>query len=272
MRSTGLAIALALLLACSEDAGPNLKVERALDAGSSFTAYLVSYRHTGLKLHAMVAVPRMPMPANGYPVVIANHGFVPEPRKYGITADGRDSRPGDYYRSVPELYASRGFLVIMPDYRGHNTSEGFEQIEGQNRESVSLYADDVTALIALLGEIESVDEEMVFMWSHSMGGAVSMRALLATNTVKASSFWSTMNVDDLVDRLSDLAGPVLVQHATGDASTPYSSSVALAEALAAAGHPFQLHGYESAEHYFSGALREQAADRDAEFFRRAVTP
>ena len=94
-----------------------LEFERPLDGGESFSAYLVSYRHAGLKLHAMVAVPNADMPDGGWPVVIANHGYVPDPRRYGITADGIDSRPGDYYRSVPELFASRGFLVVLPD--GH---------------------------------------------------------------------------------------------------------------------------------------------------------
>jgi len=254
------------MLACAEDAAPNLKVERALDAGSSFTAYLVSYRHSGLNLHALVAAPRAPTPANGYPVVIANHGFVPDPRKYGITADGRDSRPGDYYRSVPELYASRGFLVVMPDYRGHNSSEGFEQIDGQNWESVSLYAEDVIALLPLLSDIANVDLDNVFMWSHSMGGAVSMRVLLATDVVKAASFWSTMSVEDLAGQFDKVDGPVMIQHATGDKTTPHSNSDMMAEALASAGHPYTQHSYATDNHFFDGDVRELAADRDAAFF------
>jgi hypothetical protein len=45
----------------------------------------------------MVAVPNSAIPENGFPVVIANHGYVPDPARYGITAEGIDSRPGDYY-------------------------------------------------------------------------------------------------------------------------------------------------------------------------------
>ena len=120
----------------------------------------------------------MEMPEKGFPVVIANHGYVPDPTKYGITAAGIDSRPGDYYRSVPELYASRGFLVILPDYRGHNSSEGFEFVHKPN--SVALYADDVISLLASLDEIDEADTKKLFMWSHSMGGGVSMRVQLAT--------------------------------------------------------------------------------------------
>ena len=95
--------------------------EHDLDDGPGYSAYLAAYTHADLALHVMVAVPTQAPPEEGFPVLIANHGYVPDPQKYGITADGSNIRPGDYYRSVPELYASRGFLVVIPDYRGHNS-------------------------------------------------------------------------------------------------------------------------------------------------------
>ena len=271
IRLTGLALALALLLACSEDVVPKLKVERALDAGSSFTAYLVSYRLSGLKLHAMVAVPRTTMPANGFPVIVANHGYVPDPTKYGITAEGVDSRPGDYYRAIPELYTSRGFLVVMPDYRGHNSSEGYELIKAQNREAVAAYADDVIALLQRLDAIERADLSNVFMWSHSMGGAVSMRAQLTTSLVKGASYWATTSLDDLAPRFGELEAPIMLQHSIGDTSTEVSNSQKLADALQAIAHPVTFHKYEGADHYFEDDMRELAADRDAAFFRELIS-
>ncbi len=56
--------------------------ERALEDGPSFSAYLVSYQSSGLKVYAMVAVPNTPKPKAGYPVLVANHGFVPTPEEY----------------------------------------------------------------------------------------------------------------------------------------------------------------------------------------------
>lgn len=243
------------------------KYERPLQDGASFTAYLVSYSHSGLLLHAMVAVPKTDRPASGFPVVIANHGYVPDPTKYGITREGIDSRPGDYYRSVPELYASRGFLVVMPDFRGHNNSDGFAYINPQDDNSAGYYAEDVVALMAALNEIENADRENVFMWSHSMGGAVSMRVLLATDLIRASSFWATMSVDDMRPYLRELDGPLLIHHATGDASTDHSNSERLAEALRTIDHPHTFNSYASDDHYFGSEMRELAADRDAELFR-----
>jgi dienelactone hydrolase len=256
----------AVLGAWTVNASAQLVIEGELAPGPSYSAYLVSYESDGLTVHAMVAVPDVDTPGNGFPVVIANHGYVPDPRRYGFTADGVDSRPGDYYRSVPELFASRGFLVVLPDYRGHNSSEGFEQIKDQNRESVAMYAHDVVALMSVLDDIEKADPDKVFMWSHSMGGNVSMLALLATEQVRASSFWATGAVDEHFMDLERLHGPVMIQHSVGDASTEFANSERLAAALERAGHPVVLHSYEGQDHFFDVKTRERAADRDADFF------
>lgn len=249
------------IAACSERV---LVRERALDDGPGFSAYLVSYRSDGLKLHAMIAVPNEKRPAAGFPVVIANHGYVPDPTRYGITAEGVDSRPGDYYRSVPDLYTSRGFLVVLPDYRGHNNSEGLE-FTGR-RDAVDFYARDVVALMAGLDEIEGADMSNVFMWSHSMGGAVSARVLLQTNLVKGASFWATSPVGDLGDRLRDLRVPLMIQHSSGDTETGSTHSDELAAILDQGSKSYVLHEYESPDHFFAGEDREMAADRDAAFF------
>ena len=255
-----------LLIAYAAHSEPGLTYEQALQDGQSYSAFLVSYESSGLKVHAMVAVPHAKAPEGGYPVLIANHGYVPDPRKYGITADGINSRPGDYYRSVPELYASRGFMVVLPDYRGHNTSEGFEQIKLQDSAAIELYAQDVVELISLLPEIEHADMDKVFMWSHSMGGGVSLHALLATNLVKASSFWATMNVADSVQQLAGLDGPVIIHHSKGDQSTEHAYSEQLAAALTEIGHPVSFFSLDGNHHYFDEETREKAADRDTAFF------
>ena len=265
---------LVLLCTTAAEASPGLNFEHELPDGQSFTAYLVSHVSDELKVHAMVAVPKTEAPVQGFPVVIANHGYVPDPRQYGISANGINSRPGDYYRSVPELYASRGFMVIMPDYRGHNSSEGYEQIKVQDRDNmaaiVTAYAADVSALLLHLDEIDMLDLDRVFMWSHSMGGGVSMHALLETGIVKGSSFWATMSVTELSERFASLDGPIMIHHSIDDASTMSQNSRDLADALQAIDYPVTLKLYEGTDHFFTGDMRENAADHDAEFFREAT--
>ena len=248
-----------------------LELVRPLDDGPSFNAFLFAYEHSGLRLHALVAVPKMAdTKLSATPVVLANHGYVPDPRRYGITAEGIDSRPGDYYRSIPELFTSRGFLVVMPDYRGHNSSDGFEQIDPQTDDSFLLYGEDVVALLAGISDLRrhqlGADLDNIFMWSHSMGGIVSMRVLLATDTVRASSFWSTMNVYSFAEHYSGIDGPVILQHSRDDSTTPVGNSEQIVAALSAIDHPHEFHVYDSADHLFDEMDRNTAADRDAEFF------
>lgn len=164
-----------------------------IDGGPGFEAYLYSYESAGLKVHALVAVPDESGPENGYPVLIANHGHHPEPPKYGITADGKDWRPGDYYRRIPELFAAEGFMVVMPDFRGHNNSEGFEFTEGMLESGY--YTEDVLNLLAGLGSLDQVDQDNVFMWGHSMGGEVTLRTLVASDRIKGASMWSSVGGD-----------------------------------------------------------------------------
>ena len=170
------------------DFSTELRFERELNAGPGFTAYLVSYQSSALTVYAMVVVPVGERPDSGFPVMVANHGFHPDPPRYGMTEDGADSRPGDYYRSIPELYAQQGFLVIMPDYRGHNASEGLQYTDGFL--ATGYYSEDVLALLWGLGDIEEADTRNVFMWGHSLGAEVSLRALLATERIRGATLWS----------------------------------------------------------------------------------
>ena len=283
MRRMRVALALMVLAvpACAADTRPppmsiealrahefNVTIERVrpLEAAAGYSAYLVAYEHAGLTLHAMVAVPDTPAPEAGFPVVVANHGYVPDPRRYGITSEGADARPGDYYRSVPGLFATRGFLTVIPDYRGHNSSEGFDYIDPQDEQSVGYYAEDVAALLSAIDQLEQADADNVFFWSHSMGGSVALRVLLATDTVRAASLWATMNLDDLADQVDALDGPVIVHHAVGDAATPATNSLSFARALADAGRLHAVSLYPESDHYFVPPRREAAAEADVALF------
>ena len=100
------------------------------------------FKVDGLRQYALVLKPRRTPPASGWPVVIFNHGFHPTPHANGRrTEDGVSDRPGDYYRLIPAAIARAGFLVVSPDYRGHNDSEGIEFV--LRRDSPIWYARDV---------------------------------------------------------------------------------------------------------------------------------
>lgn len=168
----------------------SLVFEREMEGTDKWDAKLWSYYSDSLKVYSMVNTPKTPVPEKGYPVVIFGHGFHPDPPKYGIsTSTGKDWRPGDYYRGVPEAFAERGYLVVTPDYRGHNVSEGIEFTKTSYLAS-SYYAIDVLHLIAALKEFKNVDIENIYYMGHSMGGDVGLKMLLATNKIKAASLWA----------------------------------------------------------------------------------
>ena len=281
-----------------------LTFERPLEDGPSFSAYLVSYRSSGLKVYAMVAVPNTPKPTAGFPVIVANHGFDPTP-------DTIVSRPGDYYRDVPDIYAREGFLVVMPDYRGHNISEGFEFTTGFL--ATNYYTLDVLALLAALPGLDDADLEKLFMWGHSLGGEIALRTLLVDGSILGASLWSPVggslweqayhyswydSIDDTdshdkpkarmdelsrdIDSLSFpydpdssepgrflhfLDTPILVHHAKDDGEVPYIWSELLATKLELQNKTYTFYSYESDKHLFEDELQAIAVARDVEFFR-----
>jgi dienelactone hydrolase len=166
-----------------------LKFEKHLYRRDKISGDLYSYKSDGLKVYALINTPTSPMPKAGFPVLIYGHGFHPEPKNYGVTEAGVVSRPGDYYRGIPERYAQEGYLVITPDYRGHNISEGFEYTQ-RNSLSSSYYAVDVLHLISAIDGFANANSQRLFYAGHSMGGDVGLKALLASNKVKAASLWS----------------------------------------------------------------------------------
>lgn len=168
----------------------SLKLEKKLSGTEDYSADLMSYYSDDLKIFTLVNTPASPMPEKGFPVLIFGHGYHPEPEKYGISKDtGKDARPGDYYRGVPEHYAEQGFMVFTPDYRGHNRSEGFEYTRTQFLAS-SYYAVDVLYLIAALSSLEDANLERVYYMGHSMGGDVGLKVLLSNKTIRAASLWA----------------------------------------------------------------------------------
>lgn len=254
------------LRALAATKGPTLERAEEVEGGETFTAYVVAFRHAGLRQYALVAVPKGARPAQGLPVLIANHGFHPDPPRNGFTPEGLNWRPGNYYRSVPAAYTSAGFIVVMADYRGHNVSEGGEYTSSPK--SSEYYAEDVVAMARAIGSLEHADIKNVFMWGHSMGGPITVTATLAMAqspiVIRGASIWSTAEISEKLDQLSI---PLLIQHAQGDKSAEYQNSTRLASRLKALGKTSTLYTYSGVDHFFSGAQFATAMARDVAFFR-----
>ncbi|KUJ84480.1 hypothetical protein AVO43_01930 [Microbulbifer sp. ZGT114] len=200
-------------------------------------------------------------------------------------------------------YAAAGYVVVVPDYRGHNESAGFEFTE--RFLAPHWYARDLLGALNGLLSLQEVDADRVFAVGHSMGSTVLQLAAPHMDArVRAVSLWSTARLDyrarilanavkaqggmdrhslgkpDLrrfeeelravkpIDsrEFAELQVPVLMHHAEDDQVTPLENSLVIAMDRYLAGTPYTLHTYDSDAHLLKGEQFEQAVSRDLDFF------
>jgi pimeloyl-ACP methyl ester carboxylesterase len=234
----------------------------------------------GLSQYALLLKPEQGMPLAGWPVIIFNHGFHPEPFMNGRRSiDGISDRPGDYYRQIPQSLAHHGFLVVVPDYRGHNDSAGAEFTLKET--STHWYARDVLGVVKALESINNIDKNHLFMLGHSMGGQVTLSvAGLLGDKLGGASIWSTQlptktdsrdtGLIRIVSQLELINSPLNIHHAKGDQTTLFSGSVTIANQLTQLSKQNNLYSYASDSHLFTDDNLRLAIDRDVTFFRHIM--
>ena len=250
---------------------------------SSLSAEVAKFSVDQLTQYTLILHPESGMPKSGWPVIIFNHGFHPEPFMNGRRSeDGANDRPGDYYREIPQALARQGFLVVAPDYRGHNDSEGAEFTLQES--SPHWYARDVLGVIAALEGTDRANMEHLFMLGHSMGGHVTLiAAAVLGDRLQGSSVWSVSLPSaategllqgelDLTSQLQlgKISGPVNIHHAKDDPTTVFEGSAALAQRLEWLGKTNKLYQYLSEKHLFTEDNLQRAIKRDIELFRRIM--
>ena len=156
--------------------GSNIAIEEELDPGFNYDRYIASYLSEGLKILALLTVPQGEKPESGWPVVVFNHGYIP-PAQY---------RTAQRYVAYVDVFARNGYIVIAPDYRGHGNSEG----DASSAYATPDYTVDVLNALASVKRYPGADPERIGMWGHSMGGGITLRAMVVTEDVKAGVIWA----------------------------------------------------------------------------------
>jgi uncharacterized protein len=155
--------------------GSDIVIEQTLAPGANYSRYVVSYLSDGYKIHALMTVPDGPKPATGWPAIIFNHGYIP-PAQYRTT---------ERYVAYQDAIARSGYIVFKSDYRGHGSSEG----PPEGAYGYPGYTDDVLNALASVKAFKDADPNRIGMWGHSLGGQLTLRAMVVSKDIKAGVIW-----------------------------------------------------------------------------------
>ncbi len=254
--------------------GSDITIEQTLTPGSNYNRYIVSYRSDSLKIYALMTVPKTIKPKTGFPVIIFNHGYIP-PAQYRTT---------ERYVAYVDAFARNGYIVVKSDYRGHGSSEG----EADGGYGAPDYTIDVLNALAALGKYPDADPQRIGMWGHSMGGLVTLRAMVISKDIRAGVIWSGVvgSYPDLMEhwrRAPWVPTPVvpeaarhwrsdlLQQYGTPEQNPAFWGSISPTSYLSDLSGPLELHHSTTdpeVPYEFSQTLRDQvqAAGKTVEFY------
>jgi len=156
--------------------GSEITLENELEPGANYRRYYASYRSEGLKIYGLLTIPNGEMPPEGWPAIIFNHGYIP-PDVYRTT---------ERYIAYVDWLARSQYIVFRIDYRGHDQSEG--QPSGAYGDPG--YVIDVLNAVSSIKQFPLANPEKIGMWGHSMGGYLTLRAMVTNSDVKAGVIWA----------------------------------------------------------------------------------
>jgi len=145
--------------------GRGLRVGDVLGEFGEYTRYAVTYRSQGLRISGIMNVPAGRGP---FPVLVLNHGYI-DPAIY-VTGQGL-AREQDWL-------ARQGYVVLHTDYRNHAGSDDDPDVSYQ---LWLPYAVDVINAVEAVkrSDLPYLDGERVGLLGRSMGGSVTLNALVA---------------------------------------------------------------------------------------------
>lgn len=235
--------------------GGDITIEERLPKELNFTPYIISYTSDGLKIYAAMNVPD----GNGpFPVILLNHGYY----------NTQTFQTGNGTNGMATILANNGYLTLASDYRGHGESEG--QGGGHQPE----YAIDVLNLLASVKDVEKADPNRVGIWGHSMGGETSLRAVEATDAIKALVLWAPTlggghsSDTSLMDNLTHVKTPISLHQGLSDTEVDPKTSVILSDTLKKEGKKLEYFEYEGQDHNFQNLGWDLISERTLAFYAK----
>ena len=148
----------------------DIQIRSTLDKNDSFTTYLIDYPSDGLNISGVMQIPAG---AGPFPVIVLNHGFFS--RSAYQSGDGTDR--------AAAFLAKHGYITLASDYRSWGDSDI------GNSFFYSGLAIDVINLLNAIPSLREADPNRIGMWGHSMGGQVTLRAMVVSKEIKAGVIW-----------------------------------------------------------------------------------
>ncbi len=275
-----------------KDFGPTRIVRQGLlGTADAYTRHSVTYRSGDLTISGVLLVPTGKGP---FPGIVLNHGYI-EPSIY-VTGQGL-AREQDWL-------ARAGFAVLHTDYRGHAGSDPAPDLD---REARLGYAEDAINAVRALRREPYVDPERMAMLGRSMGGGVTLNALVAKpGLVDAGVIYASVssrfldnlrhftvpNRPEAATALYDRFGtpqqeprfyrelssrtyfdritePVLMHHGTNDESCPFPWATTTHRLLRQADVDARLEVYPGEMHSFVPRWQD-SIERTVRFLRRQL--
>jgi len=182
--------------------GSEIVITQNLEPGGNYNRYIAYYLSEGLKIYGLLTIPYGDPPPGGFPGIIFNHGYIP-PDVYRTT---------ERYVAYVDWLARSGYIIFRIDYRGHDQSEG----EARGAYGDPGYTVDVLNAVTALQHFPQANPERIGMWGHSMGGYLTLRAMVISPQIKVGVVWAGVvaSYPDLLTRW----------RRSGPTSTPNPSS------------------------------------------------
>lgn len=280
--------------------GSDIAIEQKLSDGSNYERFIASYKSEGLKIYALMTIPKGTKPESGWPVVIFNHGFI-QPSEYRTT---------ERYIAYTDAFSRNGYIVFRSDYRGHGNSEG----NAAGGYGSNDYTIDVLNAVSSIKKYPGADINRIGMWGHSMGGHITLRSMVVSPDIKAGVIWAGVvgSYPDLLNNwrrgnstprpqpspltgsrrwrqalieefgkpeqnptfwnsissttfIPDISGPLQLHHGTADSSVPIEFSQKLNDQMKESGKTVELFVYSGDDHNLSKNF-SPAINRSVDFF------
>jgi dipeptidyl aminopeptidase/acylaminoacyl peptidase len=269
-----------------------IRIVAELGRNTAYTRSRISYASGGLTISGVLLRPRGDGP---FPGIVLNHGYI-DPAVY---------KNGQGLLREQEKLARAGFVVLHTDYRGY--ADSAPPTAPFDAESRLGYTEDAMSAVLALTQEPYVDPSRMAMFGRSMGGAVTLNALVVKpDLVRAAVIFSSVsslfveNVEHFTQRsrpkaanefydafglpelspefyaglsartyFNRITAPILLHHGTADGTCPYRWSVATQQALAKAGVDSELMSWPGEDHAFY-AEWDESMNRSIAFLRERL--